>query len=70
MPTLPPLLTQIEDPAIRSTVERLWELADRLQTRLEACEASLAAQNTTLARIPVLEQQLKKQDADLQRIRN
>ncbi len=69
MPILPPNLGQIDDRAMANSLQRLFELVDRLETRLSTCQADLATANASLATLTDLERAVDRNRDDIIRTR-
>lgn len=66
---LPPNLGQIADHDTANSLQRLFELVDRLQTRLASCQVDLAAANAELAKLADLERAVDRNRDDIMRTR-
>ena len=66
---LPPNLGQIADHDTANSLQRLFELVGRLETRLATCQADLTAANASLARLTELEQAVDRNRDDIMRTR-
>ncbi len=69
MPILPPNLVQINDREMANSLERLFELVDRAETRLTSCQVDLDAARAQLARLTELEQAVSRNRDDIMRTR-
>ena len=69
MPILPPNLGQIDDHAMATSLQRLFELVDRLETRLATCQVDLAAATVELAKLTELEDSVNRTRDDIMRTR-
>ncbi len=66
---LPPNLGQIDDHETANSLQRLFELVDRLETQLATCQVDLDAATTELARLADLEQAVARTRDDIMRTR-
>lgn len=69
MAILPPNVAQIEDRQMATSLERLFELVDRLETRLATCQVDLDAANAQLAKLTDLERAVDRNRDDIMRTR-
>jgi len=66
---LPPNLGQIDDREMANSLQRLFELIDRLETRLTTCQADLATAQASLASLGELERAVDRNRDDIMRTR-